>query len=278
MLEANDALLEAVHGALAAGHFNSHDLDLLQRMIEALDDRRGMVRLGFVEAFGKIGVPAVPLLLEGLTHHPSPVVRRSCGKALAKTAVASAIPALVAALLGDEDIVVRSSAAGALARMDRAAIPALLQVLSEDHSPTAKGHVAWALGFMGTAAVEPLKTAFGTATSDARSAIVGAIAGLEPEPTHVTLIFAALNDCDASVRAGAVTALGRWQWREAVPKLLQMLSDESPEVRRMVAIALGKIGDPSALPELLGRLGQEEEGVRPVLRLAMGQIERSADA
>jgi len=160
-----------------------------------------MARLNLVEALGAIGRPALPPLLVGLTACPNPVVRRSCGKALAKLGDARSVEPLIAAMLADPDAVTRASAAGALARVGVPAAAALLGVLARDEDVdtggggagaaaagvlaarppaggtpadvaaaaaaaaaggmTAKGHAAWALSFMGPAAGEVLLDAAG---------------------------------------------------------------------------------------------------------------------
>ncbi|NEO33636.1 MAG: HEAT repeat domain-containing protein [Symploca sp. SIO3C6] len=93
-----DRLLAQINQQLLAGNFESNDSQQLQRLVAALADQRGIVRFGFVEAFGKIGKPMVPFLLESLANDPNPVVRRSCGKALAKIADSQAIPVLIETL------------------------------------------------------------------------------------------------------------------------------------------------------------------------------------
>ncbi|AGY60536.1 HEAT repeat domain-containing protein [Gloeobacter kilaueensis] len=280
--EATDALLEVVHAQLAAGHFDPGDTALLAHMVEALADSRGMARLAIVEAFGQIGTPAVPLLIEGLAHHPNPVVRRSCGKALAKTGDPRAVPTLIAALLYDEDNVARSSAAGALAKVGAAAVPDLLVVLAADHPGSAKGHAAWALAFMGAEVADGLRAAYDSEAADVRTAVIGAIAGLDPElaaPHHYALLTTALADPAAPVRAEAAAALGNLEYTPAVASLIDRLTDPSPEVRRTVALALMKIAHPAALPALRAQLAQEEQPeVRPVLALALAQIEKHLSA
>ena len=77
-----EQLLEQINEQLAQETFDLKDTVLLQKMVEALADRRGIIRLGFVEAFGKIGKPVTPFLSEALANHPNPVVRRSAGKGL----------------------------------------------------------------------------------------------------------------------------------------------------------------------------------------------------
>lgn len=55
-------------------------------------------------------------------------------------------------------------------------------------------------------------------------------------------------------------ALGNWGSPEAVPALIDALSDEEPLVRGHVAWALGQIGTPAGRSALEGRLASEENG------------------
>ncbi|MBW4698887.1 MAG: HEAT repeat domain-containing protein [Aphanocapsa lilacina HA4352-LM1] len=279
--EATDRLLDAVNALLAIGTFDTSDTALLGKMVASLADGRGMVRLGLVEAFGKIGLPAVPMLLEGLSHHPNPVVRRSCGKALAKTSDPRAVPVLIEALLHDEDTVVRSSAAGALAKMGEAAVPQLIALLTSEHSETAKGHAAWALAFMGTEVAEHLYAAYTHPAAAVRTAVVAAVANLTQETTDeraVALLECALTDSAPGVRAEAAAALGTLAHQPAVPLLVEQLADPSPEVRKSAALALAKIGDPTSLGPLEAQLARESGELRRVVAVALAQLQKRAMA
>ena len=66
-----ELLLEEINKQLAQKTFNSQDSKLLQKMVEALADKRGMIRLGFVEAFGQIGKPITPFLLDPVNNSPT---------------------------------------------------------------------------------------------------------------------------------------------------------------------------------------------------------------
>ncbi len=90
-----EQFLELINERLAQNNFDSEDSELLRKMVESLADKRGLIRLGFVEAFGKIDKPATPFLLQSLANHVNPVVRRSSGKALAKIQDPLAIPTLI---------------------------------------------------------------------------------------------------------------------------------------------------------------------------------------
>ncbi len=272
---ATEQLLAQINEQLAQGTFDTKDSQLLQRMVEALADGRGMIRLGFVEAFGEIGKPAAPFLLEALVHHPNPVVRRSAAKGLAKIDEPQAIPTLIDAMLKDEDTVVKGSAAGALARRGAAAVPALLGVIAGDYPKTAKGQASWALAFIDAEASEQLYEAFNCEQVEVRTAIVGALANIATEHSNKRcqeVLIAALQDGAVEVRLEATTALSRFPPEFALPKLLPLLEESDPELVRTAILSLGKLGESAALSHLQAKLADEREGISPSAKIAISQI------
>lgn len=77
-----DAFLKSVQAQLAAGAFDPTDQRQIVQMVESFGDSRGLTRLGFAEALGKVGKPATPALIDGLAEHENPVVRRACAKTM----------------------------------------------------------------------------------------------------------------------------------------------------------------------------------------------------
>ncbi len=277
--EATAALLAKVNQQIALQTFDAKDHQLIRQMVESFGDSRGMVRLGFAEALGKVGQPAIPFLLDALANHPNPVIRRASAKTITLIADPEAIPGLVSALLNDEDIVVQSSAIGALGRMGEAAVPALLEVLaSPETSESIKGQAAWALAFIGTAAKEQLYQAFSSDSEAVRTAVIGAIIGIveqQPEEKAFNLLMDALNDSSEIVRSEAATALGKFTYQPAVTLLIQLLSHTGAESRKAAAVALMKIGDRTALDSLKTAWTQEsEESVQSVMELVISQLDR----
>lgn len=273
-------------------------------MVIHLADTRGMARLALVEAFGRIGPTAVPTLLKGLSDCPNPVVRRSCGKALAKIGDPRAIDGLLYALVHDDDTVTRSSAAGALARMGSVAVPRLLALISNPIvSMTAKGHAAWAISFMQGDAGAALFESLQHPNRDVRIAVVSALGAVaigdalpamggasdddwgegdgkrEMRERAVVAMRTALGDENAEVRAEAATALANAGCVEEVGRIADMLSDADAELRRCAALALLKLGDPCVVAQLRERERDENEvqSVRSVARLAANTLERVAE-
>ncbi|MEH2348186.1 MAG: HEAT repeat domain-containing protein [Nostoc sp.] len=277
-----DAILAAVNEQLGLNSFNPNNEQLLKQMIESMGDSRGMIRLSFAEALGKVGKPATPLLMEAVANHPNPVVRRASAKTLTLIADPIAVPTLVNALLNDEDTVVKTSAVGGLAKIGEAAVPALLQILASSEYPeSAKGHAVWALGFIGAEAKEHLYREINSDSADVRAAVVGAIAKIAEEGTEegaFHILINALTDSSPMVRCEAASALGSLAYQPAIPNFVELLQHADWETRKAAALALMKIGDRTALEPLQAALTQEEEaGVKAVIELAISQIERQLE-
>jgi bilin biosynthesis protein len=273
-----DALILTVNQQQTQGTFIPDDEQILKQLVESFSDSRGMVRLRIAETLGEIGSPATPCLLEGLAHHPNPVVRRACAKTLTLIADPNAIPTLLHALFNDEDTVVKGSAVGALARIGEPAVPPLLEILaSPKHPESTKGHAAWALAFIGTAAKEHLYQALSSDSEEVRAAVIGAIAKVaqdDPQEGVFEILLDALTDPAEDVRSEAAAALGNLTYLPAIPKLVELLHHSALGSRRAAALALMKMGRP-ALDSLRSAQTEEPEAaVQQVLKLAISQIER----
>ena len=259
-----DQLLEQVRQQLTDETFDHQDLQLIEQMVECLGDTRGLVRLGFAEALGVVGKPAVDTLIEALLHHPNAVVRRAAGKTLTLIEDPAAVPHLIHALLNDEDTVVQASAIGALARTGIASVDPLLEVLaSPDSSESNKGHAAWGLAFIGTAAQDKLVQAYSSDSPEVRAAVVGAIAKISEENPHDTqaldLLMKALTDRVADIRRQAAAVLSNLKYQPAIAIFQELLQHPEAETRKLAALSLMKIGAQSSLPCLQAALEQESD-------------------
>ncbi len=277
--EEADRLLVRVHSALAQGTLDRGDRSLLREMIECLGDSRGMVRLSFAETLGTLGTPATPLLEAALSSHPNPVVRRAAAKTLTLIADPRAVPTLVRALLTDEDMVVKGSAVGALARTGEVAVPALLEILaSPDYPENYKGLVGWALAFIGSSAKDLIYQEMGADSPEVRAAVVEVMAQVAQEnpencDREMALLQDSLKDTAAIVRCEAATALGNLKYTPGIPALLVLLHHEDSESRKAAALSLMKIGDRTAINPLQTALNQETEtAVKQIIQLALTQL------
>jgi bilin biosynthesis protein len=275
---ANDTLIQSVNEQITLDQFEPTD-EVLTKLVEGLGDPRGLVRLRFAETLGDIGEPATPFLVEALATSGDAVLRRAAAKTLTLIADPSAVDALLTAFLHDEDTVVRSSSAGALARTGEAAVPALLEILaSPEHSEDIKGHAAWALAFIGSEATEYLYGALKSDSLDVRCAVIGAIAHVAQEQTDeksCNVLISALTDPEALIRTEAASALGNVNYPAAIPHLVLATRDSDVEVRKAAVSGLGKLGDRSVVGALTAAMeGDEAVVVRTLAKLAIAQIDR----
>ena len=238
--------------------------------------------MGFAEALGAIGKPAVEPLIDALLHHPNVVVRRAAGKTLTLIEDPQAVPYLVSALLNDEDTVVQASAIGALARTGEASATPLLEVLaSPDSTESNKGHAAWALAFIGAKAKDKLYAAYSSDSPEVRSAVVGAIAKVAEENEDsqaLNLLVSSLNDTAANVRSEAAAVLGNLRYQPAVPHLIELLNHPEGETRKSAALSLMKIGDRTSIEPLQTALTQESDvGIKKAISLAISLLQRQTE-
>jgi len=273
-----DELLARVNQQIAQGTFDSKDRHLILQMIEGMGDTRGMMRLGFAEALGQVGKPALESLIDALLHHSNVVVRRASAKTLTLIGDPQAVPHLVHALLNDEDTVVQSSTVGALARTGEASVTSLLEILASSNSTEShKGHAAWALAFIGVKAKDRLYTASDSDSPEVRAAVVSAISKVaedNPDDTKATsFLLESLQDSAVNVRSEAAAVLGNLKYQPAIPKLTELLDHDEAETRKSAALSLMKISDHSSIEPLKSALVQEnDEGVRKAIVLAISII------
>lgn len=277
-----DEFLAAARSDVAQQTFDVSDRPRLHLMVECMGDSRGMVRLGFADTLGRIGKPATPFLLDALSEHPDPVVRRASAKTLTLIADPETVEPLVQALLNDEDTVVKGSAVGALARIGEASVPVLLDILrSPEHPESTKGHAAWALAFIGMEAKEYLYREIDSDSESVRSAVVGAIAKIAQEAGDAEafdLLTNALNDSSETVRCEAAAVLGNLAYKPAVTPLIELLNHPSGETRKSAALSLMKIKDQSAVESLQAASDQEADpAIQKIIKLAILQLERASE-
>ncbi|MGC1305966.1 MAG: HEAT repeat domain-containing protein [Phormidesmis sp.] len=275
-----DALLKSVQTQLAEGTFDATNERLIVQLVEGFNDPRGLTRLGFAEALGKIGKPATPALIDGLANHENEVVRRAAAKTMTLIADPVTIPTLVHSLLHDDDTVVRGSVVGALAVMGEAAAPVLIEIIAAPEYPdSSKGLATWGLSFVGAAGAAHLYEAVDAEQKEVRSAVVGALTSVvqeEDDPRAMDAILRALGDSDAMVRSEAAAALGKLHEAAVVPQLVVLLSDSESDVRKTAAMALMKIGDVGAIAPIQTALNHEpDDALKPVFRLAIAQLQKN---
>ena len=275
-----DALLEVVTQQITLLTFDETDQDMLIQLVNCLADPREIVQTQLSTTLGEMGEAATAILLVGLVHHPIALVRRGCGRSLAKVRDPEAVPGLIHSLLHEPDLRVKSAVSSALVAIGSAAVPNLLELIATDIGTTETGHAAWALAHMDAeslpifyAAIDSPIGAVRAAVVSATSAILKAHIGQTIEPA-IALILISLTDLDAMVRTEAATAIGSIPLKVEVEKLLVTLADPVEDVRRAGAIALGKLGNKKAIAFLKQSAEHDESNsVRILATLAIGLLE-----
>jgi len=216
----------------------------VRRSIALLEHKDHRVRVSAAQALGKIADPqAIPALVRALDDNNS-YVRKFAAQALGKIADPQAIPGLLQAL-SDKDSQVQVLAAHALGKIAHPqAVPALVKALSDRYSGV-RETAAQALGEIGDAQAVPA-------------------------------LVRALDDNNSYVRKFAAQALVKIG-KPAIPALLQALDDGNWRdrnwcVRETAAQALGEIGDAQAVPALLQALSDKRTYVRGAAAQALGKI------
>ena len=278
-----DALLEVVTQQITLLTFDETDEDMLMQLVNALADTREIAQTQLSTTFGEIGEAATFILLNALANHPIALVRRGCGRSLAKIRDPEAVPGLIQSLLQDPDPRVKSAVSSALVSIGSASVPALLELIASDIGTAETGHAAWALAHMDAESLPIFYKAIDSPTGSVRSAVVAATSAiikahiaqtLETLDPAIALILIALTDLDPIVRTEAATAIGSIPLKIELEKLLATLADPIEDVRRAGAIALGKLGNKNAIV-LLKQSAQfdESNSVRILAALAIGLLE-----
>ena len=123
----------------------------------------------------------------------------------------------------------------------------------------------------GAAGLEALKALLQAAEADQRWWAIRALAGFEPADDWLPDLTAALEDESADVRQAAALALCHHPHPQALPPLIQALSDSDPLTARLAATALSLTGSTatSALLEVLktGSPSAKREAVRALAEI-----------
>jgi HEAT repeat protein len=223
--------------------------------LTAMTDRDAAyhVRLGAVEALGRIGTPEAIRCLAKLVEGKDRELAHSALRAFGLTNTPDAVPVLEAALRHDnpED---RAAAAEAIAARDGAgAIDALRWAAAAD--PIAS---VWEAAVDGLGAVAARRTAESPGAIDAliavsidprrRDACIRALAAMPA--ALIDQVAAGLESPRVDARCVVVTALGRVSHPRASHWLRTALDDAAPVVRAAAAAALGRLGSRGAEHEL----------------------------
>jgi HEAT repeat protein len=172
---------------------------------------------------------------------------------------------------------------------DRSALPVVLPLLT-DTVPAVRAAAAQALGRMATPDDEAVIAGLARSLADhdnrVREAAALAIGEIEPSPRQLTPVTVLLRASDVQVRRAAVRALMSLDTEQVIEWLLPLLDDPDAEVRQGAVSALGLSGDtrvtaalrkrlvhdpsPAVRAEAAYHLGElSGQDMRPLLRLAL---------
>ncbi|HYP29945.1 MAG TPA: HEAT repeat domain-containing protein [Blastocatellia bacterium] len=240
-------LLEAID---QTGGDNLRPLALVLGWLEGEAVERALVRLlgqstarkEVIESLVRYGERVTELLVEQLDHEEVET-RRAAVIALGRIGDSAAVPALVEALTGDEELTVL--AAGALGKIgDRRAFESLLGMIGQPNSAV-------------------------------RQAVIAAINSLG-HPEMAERAQRLLSDPDPYVRESAVKIAGYFCYAECVELLLERCRDEDENVRRAAVEHIPYLEDPRVVPILIDALRNAPPRVRAAAASAFAQVDGDA--
>ena len=191
--------------------------------------------------------------------------RAHAAEVLGLVGVASAVPALVAALRDPHEDVdsVKAAAATALARIHaEEAIPLLVEELRTTDAGSSP-RVAEALTRFGALAVAPLVELLRDEEHPQAAVWAARILGRIGDKAATAALLERLFDRSDTVRMAATEALGSLGDRRATQALLRAaLSDPMPQVRAHAAGAIGRMGAEASIDVLVAALADPDYGTR----------------
>ena len=247
-------------------------------LINGLGDKRGLIRRTYAEQLGKIGLDALPGLLDVLLNSENVIARRAAAKTIKLVGEPSALPSLLKALMNDKDPVVQGSSAGAMAIFGEEAVKYLLKVLTSPTSSAMQcGLATWAITFAGINAANSVKEAAQSDHPAIRTAGISALGEIIQtlNDKHAEdLLFKALDDPINEVRIEATRLISNINQPNKVEKLLiKKLNDNNLLVRKNAAISLMKLNSKNSIFPLKERISLEiEESMINILNLAISKI------
>ncbi|KAA1172846.1 HEAT repeat domain-containing protein [Marinobacter salinexigens] len=282
------------------------DPELQAIAVKLASDDPGIRRVGVLDLVDSGEPEAVELLLLALRDSDTSV-RQEAAKVVDEFEAEDMADALIAAL-GDSDEVVRNAAAHALADLkDPAVAEPLLQALEDstdgfvvagilralkplrhpgsqrpalarlgDESAVVRREAVGVIGWLKQPENLPalVETAQHDADPEVRRAATGALVYATPNQVGQALI-GLLKDEHWQVRCEAANSIGKLDYQDAVPALMESTRDELWQVREKSVDALGKLGSVDAIP-VLGECAKDAmSNLRKAAIGALGTIAHS---
>lgn len=264
--------------------------EALNTLFNSLNRKSISISTESAMALARLGVPALPRLLEALHNDKKHYQRRRRASAHAlgwmvgngflrnnPFAITAAMEALVAES-GSLEPSVREEVAQALGSSNdiRALEPLTIGLLYD--VPSVRRSSAKALQEMAaarrvpmSAAVGPLIQATADRDEDVRRHAIAALGHTGHERAIQTL-FLLLEDAPPETQYQAILALGNSRSEAVVKPVSRYLRSKDPWMRRCVAVALGQLGNARGLKPLTIALSDVHPDVRQWAAIALGQI------
>ncbi len=212
-------------------------------------------------------------LLQQLQHTEAHV-RSEAALALGKTNSADIGPALIEALLTEQDLNVQEDITWAINAIGATALPELVANLKHD-SADVRHKITHTLGKLGhmqasAALVQVLAEDADPRVRYKATVSLGQIGDVET----VSALINALADDDADVSSGAMESLARFG-EAIVPQLIEALKHESDQVIEAVAGLLGEYESPEAVQPLANALSHADSMGRIAILNALAQFGNS---
>lgn len=208
--------------------------------------------------------PAIVAALSVALKDKAETVRSSAATALEKYGDESATQALISCL-NDSDLNVRQRAIQALRKIrDKRAGDALLKTLVADKNNTVRWFAAYFFRETKDKSKVPalLKIANNYKYSASiREGAIHALGGIG-DPRAKAVIIKALKDKDTELRARAVVALGELGSQKTIQITIPMLKDKERKVRLYTVLALSDYKNPVVIPHLIKALKDKDSEVR----------------
>lgn len=260
-------------GTLAAVH-----AEVPPELAKAVKSEDPDARIKAIMGLSKLGVEAIPLLVEALKDEEATVAQAAAYSfRVIKLEPAARLNALQPFLM-DKNDAVRAGVAGGLALAGPDAITPL-HILVRDTSPAVRKQAVLSLQAIvqrATTAQERVALAMADYVKDEEPAVRLAAVQALPRcgPKSVPLLLGALADKDTKVRAYAASALSAFKLEpaELLPTLTNRLKvEEELIVRQSLLRTLAKLGK-DAIPALVEALGDKQEAVQKAALSALGSI------
>jgi len=243
--------------ANALGEIRREPAHSVPALVNALKDADAGVREHAAIALAKIGLPAVPSLIELLEEIDVPANRNRSPAALQGT-----------------DARLADYAAVSLIEIGPSAVPALMEAVRAGKSHT-RGYARFLINKAGKGAYPTLLEALEDENVDVHSFAVAALTQIPGDVRAIPILNRLLRSNDEALRrnaAYALTAIGP----DAVPTLIAAVSDQDEDVRRAAIEALASMAAQAveSIPTLIGAL-QDESMVRSAAT-TLGQLGKPA--